>query len=204
MDKDLTWKAKIRNISTRGLGLVLGRRFEPGAGLAIEIPETDTRPADTLLAKVVRVNPQPDGSWLLGCAFVSELGDDELEALLQLALPELPPDEVISPAQVEEEQATALSENESPAVLIPRLWLVNTAGQGVEAGVSVRRLFLSGSWPVPAGTFLKLRVANRGDMRAVKVKVQSCRQADGRWTLTYRFVDAPSPELRRLFGGAAF
>src|ERR1043165_2571735 len=39
-DKDVMWPATIRDISVASIGLVLGRRFEPGAGLAIEVPGT--------------------------------------------------------------------------------------------------------------------------------------------------------------------
>ena len=37
------WPAVIRNIGPAGLSLTLGRRFERGSGLAIEIPGEDDR-----------------------------------------------------------------------------------------------------------------------------------------------------------------
>src|SRR6516225_2385721 len=52
-DRDIVWPATVRDVSEGGVGLVLKRRFERGAGLAIELPGSDDRPAETLLAKVV-------------------------------------------------------------------------------------------------------------------------------------------------------
>ena len=59
---------EVRDISTGGLCLVLGRRFEPGAGLAIEVPDAEGG-SSTLLAKVVHVRTDGAGSWALGCAW---------------------------------------------------------------------------------------------------------------------------------------
>src|SRR5436309_10787456 len=80
--KESRWTATIRNISPDGICLNLGRRFEPGTGLAVELPETAGRESYTVLAKVIYVKPQEDGSWSLGCKFVSELNPDEIERLL--------------------------------------------------------------------------------------------------------------------------
>src|SRR5258708_4782228 len=49
------WKARLRDISAGGLCLILGRRFERGAGLAIEVPGADADSPSTLLARVVNV-----------------------------------------------------------------------------------------------------------------------------------------------------
>src|SRR5205814_2331971 len=75
------WMARVRDISTGGLCLVLSRRFERGAGLAIEVPGADGESPSTLLARVMHVRAEAGGGWALGCAFVSPLSDEELEAL---------------------------------------------------------------------------------------------------------------------------
>src|SRR5580692_1103433 len=67
-DKDILWRATLRDVSATGVGMVLDRRFEPGAGLSIEIPGLGG--GNTLLAKVVHATGLPEGKWLLGCAFV--------------------------------------------------------------------------------------------------------------------------------------
>src|SRR4051812_47471166 len=77
VSKEAQWSATIRNISVGGVSLHLQRRFEPGAGLAIELPGRDGREGYTVLARVVQVRRQPDGAWSLGCQFVSELGEDQ-------------------------------------------------------------------------------------------------------------------------------
>src|SRR5262249_35993927 len=90
-DRDRAWPGVIRDGSGGGGGLGLGRRFERGAGLAVEIPATASTPSEVLLARVVHATALPGGRWLLGCGFVSQLSDDELRRLLQLARPESPP-----------------------------------------------------------------------------------------------------------------
>ena len=57
------WPARIRDLSTGGLCLVLGRRFEQGAGLAVEVPAADDGSSSTLLARVIHVRADGPGSW---------------------------------------------------------------------------------------------------------------------------------------------
>ena len=61
--RDRNCPATIRDLSTQDLSLVLARRFEAGAGLAVEVPASDTRDEETLLVKVVQVDPRPSGRW---------------------------------------------------------------------------------------------------------------------------------------------
>ena len=78
----MKWEASVRNVSSGGLRLVLARRFEPGAALAVELPGADDDDSSsTLLARVVHVRPHHGGSWALGCSFVSPLSDEEIHAL---------------------------------------------------------------------------------------------------------------------------
>src|SRR5262245_36398352 len=84
-DTDLTWPGNIRDISATGVGIVLGRRFEPGSGLAIQLPASEVRSRNTVLARVKHATRLPDGNWLLGCCFISELSGDELQSLLDLS-----------------------------------------------------------------------------------------------------------------------
>src|SRR5438105_10792782 len=76
------WPARVRDISSGGVGLVVSRRFEPGAGLAIEVPGTASSPSLTLLARVVRATAVSGDQWVLGCSFPSPLSDEELEGML--------------------------------------------------------------------------------------------------------------------------
>ena len=86
------WLARVRDVSSGGLCLVLSRRFERGAGLAIELPGADPDSPSTLLARVMNVRAEGGGAWALGCAFVSPLSDEELQALTQTAAPDAAPD----------------------------------------------------------------------------------------------------------------
>src|SRR5438309_11799628 len=57
------WTARVRDVSASGLCLVLGRRFERGAGLAIELPGADPNSPSILLARVKNVRPEGSGRW---------------------------------------------------------------------------------------------------------------------------------------------
>jgi PilZ domain len=81
------WPGTIRDVSRGGLGLVLGRRFEPGTALFVELGAAGGEDRRPLLARVVHVKRLGGGAWLLGCAFASRLGDDELRLLLALGGP---------------------------------------------------------------------------------------------------------------------
>jgi hypothetical protein len=80
--RGLQWTAKILNISRGGVALLLGRRFEMGTLLAIEVPKTKTQNSLTFLARVVHVSGKPAGTWQVGCAFTQEISEDDLQALL--------------------------------------------------------------------------------------------------------------------------
>jgi hypothetical protein len=76
------WEATIRDISQQGIGLVLSRRFEPGAILVVELPRPTEATSHLLLARVVRVVEQVNSRWLVGCSLVNPLTREELRALL--------------------------------------------------------------------------------------------------------------------------
>lgn len=76
------WPALVHNISTNGIGLVLSRCYEPGTPLAIALHSPSQNFSCSLEARVIHVNPQPDGKWVVGCVFITRLTDAELQALL--------------------------------------------------------------------------------------------------------------------------
>jgi len=80
--RGLQWPGKVRNLSGGGVALRLARRFEAGTVLAIDVQGRDESIVQTLLARVIHVLLQTDGSWLLGCAFTNPLSQDDLKALL--------------------------------------------------------------------------------------------------------------------------
>src|ERR1700722_11711371 len=75
------WSAIVSDISQGGVRLQVSRRYQPGAGLAIELPAKDGQENCTFFAKVVHVRVQADGLWVHGCQFVSPLSHDEIKRL---------------------------------------------------------------------------------------------------------------------------
>lgn len=77
------WLGHIRNISRGGVELITERRFERGTILNIhgEKPNSDDR--YTLISRVLRVRASGDGKWLLACRLGRDLGEEELQELLQ-------------------------------------------------------------------------------------------------------------------------
>jgi hypothetical protein len=75
-----TWPARVIDISTTGVGLLLERRFEPGALLSFRLEGRSEGQSYNALARVVRVTRQAAGHWLLGCAFLDELDPTRVRA----------------------------------------------------------------------------------------------------------------------------
>jgi hypothetical protein len=58
------------------------RRFESGTLLSIELAEAEEQSARPIMARVIHLSERPEGGWILGCTFVSELSDNDLQALM--------------------------------------------------------------------------------------------------------------------------
>ncbi|HEV3119937.1 MAG TPA: PilZ domain-containing protein [Gemmataceae bacterium] len=71
--------ARIRNISRGGVNLLVDQGFPSGSILSVELPAEDGNPQCTLLACVIHATPHAGGDWALGCSFVRELADDDLQ-----------------------------------------------------------------------------------------------------------------------------
>jgi hypothetical protein len=76
------WSASLRDVSTRGIGLTLNRRFELGATLSIEWRPTDLAKLPSLVGRVVRVVQLADTSWWHGCELIGEIDTEELTEFL--------------------------------------------------------------------------------------------------------------------------
>jgi hypothetical protein len=75
------WPARVDNLSATGIGLVLGRRFEPGTLLSFLLYNKTHECTHSFLARVVHATRQEGKNWLLGCRLVGEIGDEDLRAL---------------------------------------------------------------------------------------------------------------------------
>jgi hypothetical protein len=212
---DFMWGGTVRDISANGIGLLLNRRFEPGTRLVIELPSLACGTRQSVLARVVHATPLAIGFWLLGCVFSAPLPEDEFHALIGRA----DPVREEQPQAVQEEQPQAaptvdcltaafapsgeLSHTPFPGkvVLIHKVLFETTTAQGTSVRVLVNRLRLRASWPLAAGTPLKIWVGHRRrDKPLARVVVASCGQQDGLWVVNYAFEETPSAEMLRSLG----
>src|SRR5437879_1355210 len=70
--------ARVRDISRGGVRLVVPRGIDRGGVLSISLPGEAGEQPSAILACVIHSSPLPDGQWVLGCTFVSELTDEDL------------------------------------------------------------------------------------------------------------------------------
>jgi hypothetical protein len=188
--EQLKWQARIRDVSCTGIALVLSRRFERGTGLAIEVPGSEPDSSHTIFARIARVIEEPDGSWLVGCAFVSELSDEELRALIRAvpaqedvlpgaSVPVAAP-AVDTPPPV---RSTGVDGAGTTTVEYVRLRCLLDGGRTVRR--RVRRLHLTGPWPLRPGSTVR-GWAGKGTPRGRKLtlRVRGCRRDDRGWVVT--------------------
>ena len=79
--------AQVLNLSASGVGLLADRFVDAGTLLNIDLTGRDGHTTRTILACVVHVSrPGADqaaeGTWALGCNFIRELTDEDLQALI--------------------------------------------------------------------------------------------------------------------------
>jgi hypothetical protein len=74
--------ARVVDISTTGVGLLVDSYVEPETLLAVELQGEDPGASYTLVVEVRRATKQGEGEWLLGCSFARELTEAEMRALL--------------------------------------------------------------------------------------------------------------------------
>jgi hypothetical protein len=81
-DPEMNWDAVVRDLSVGGIGLRLGRRFERGTLLVVELPDNSDGSTRYLTVRVVHVTAEISGEWILGCRFTRSLSDEEVQAIL--------------------------------------------------------------------------------------------------------------------------
>jgi serine/threonine protein kinase len=77
-----SWSAKVLDISATGVQLLIRRRFEPGTVLALELRDGKKSARRSVLARVVRVQQQPDRKWALGCVLDYRLSQEDVQVLM--------------------------------------------------------------------------------------------------------------------------
>jgi hypothetical protein len=76
------WRATVWNLSTRGIGLQLGKRVPLGTVFEVPLKTEHAGLAEILSVRVVHATRQPEGLWLIGCTLTTELTEQQLVALL--------------------------------------------------------------------------------------------------------------------------
>lgn len=160
------WEAAIRDLSLGGARLVLRRRFEPGAGLAIELPGEDE--PYTVLARVIHVRRDGD-NWALGCKFISPLSESELERLVNF--------------KAHSAAAPRVQTDVRFRLLARRDALIDC---------HVKQFISSDAWPLAEGTILRLK-GKEGHWN-LPVRVVECLHQEGAWNLTCELTRLPSAE----------
>ena len=184
----MRWAATISDISVGGLRIVLQRRFEKGAGLAIELPGTEQRESNVVFVKVVHVGAQANGTWALGCKFVSELSEDEMNSLLTAT------NHILSSSKKQEneddvpEDAAATATEREVRFLSDVQLLVETR-LGAQIECVIKRLNVTKCWPLTPGKILSLN-GKTSDQSAwsLRLQVAQCRQLGKGWEIQGRLV----------------
>lgn len=169
-NNEMRWEAVVRDVSQGGVRLVLRRRFERNTCLAMELPGKAGEDAYTVFVRVVHLLSLGGGTWALGCKFISELSDEELDRLVNWGRPEPQTDSgVISGVRLQVENA-----------------------DGVVARCRIARFHVCTHWPLEPGQTIHLHgvpIAGKRDRRSFVVL--GCEPEDGGWQLRVELPDAP-------------
>jgi hypothetical protein len=82
-EAEKAWAARLVNISQGGIALSMTRRFERGTGLLIDLLLPTGQASPPLRARVIHVARAPSGNWIVGCAFLRPMSEEDLTALLE-------------------------------------------------------------------------------------------------------------------------
>jgi hypothetical protein len=81
--EEISWMARVQDVSRSGLGLLFKRSFEIGAKLTVEFLVAGKEQPLQLQVQVVRAEQNSKGEWQVGCAFLEELSEQDLAGLLK-------------------------------------------------------------------------------------------------------------------------
>ncbi len=73
-----TWKARVRDLSSLGIGLLLPHQVALASLLEIELQKANGVLVRTVLARVIHVAEEAPRNWTVGCAFAGELTEAEM------------------------------------------------------------------------------------------------------------------------------
>ncbi len=73
--------ARVLDISACGVGLEVDRQLDVGTVLSVDLRDAGGKGVLKIFACVVRATSRGDGRWAVGCNFIRQLGEKELEGL---------------------------------------------------------------------------------------------------------------------------
>jgi hypothetical protein len=167
--------------------------------------------AKSLIARVVHTKALREGQWLVGCAFLSRLGAEKLQAVLFCTRPEptgqgpetIPPLKCLS-ARIAVEGFSSLTprtKSGSTCCILRELLLEGAPTVAGRPSLLVRQVHLRGPWPLPEGATLLVRLNDLpGEPAGTRLKVKDCCQRGPLWVIRYEFEGAPPAEVLRKFG----
>jgi hypothetical protein len=97
-EPEVAWMGKVRDVSPAGIGLSMSRPFEPGAELIIELSVKAKGTLD-LPVRVIHATPDEKGLWIIGCRFIFQLTEEELQTLIGVSLSQAAPEDPRGPAR---------------------------------------------------------------------------------------------------------
>ncbi len=189
--KEMGWAASVVDISQGGLRINLQRRFEKGTGLAIELPADDEQERTVVFVKVVHLQAIENGAWALGCRFISELGEDELQRLLTSTHNVLSPSkgQLFDEKDNEEVSSGAIPVSQPEIRIITDVHLLVAAQPGSFRECLVKRLNVTKCWPLTAGKILSLRGKSSDHSPwSMRIQVLKCNPQGKGWEIQGRIV----------------
>jgi hypothetical protein len=87
--REESWRARVRDLSELGIGLVLAYPLGPGTSLTLEVPFPEEEEPRLLGVCVVHSTPRDEGGYAVGCVFEDRLRRKDLRALLDVNLLEV-------------------------------------------------------------------------------------------------------------------
>ena len=203
--KEMRWSAIITDISQGGVRVKLQRRFERGTGLAIEMPGDAQRESAVVFVKVRHVKAQDDGTWALGCKFISELSDDEVQRLItsdEYVLSSAKDNEVVEPEANEKFDDESTAGTPVNVTFLTDVLVEIDAGRKDTIRCSIKRLDVSKCWPMSAGKAINISgKAKDGTVWSMKIEVIELRRHEPNWHLRTRLAQPASASgLKRVLG----
>jgi hypothetical protein len=74
--------AELVDLSPAGVGLIVEAPLEPGSALTLSLKRHNDQPDRPILACVVYQTEREEGKWAVGCHFIRQLSEKELDELL--------------------------------------------------------------------------------------------------------------------------